>query len=332
MIETTQELAALLRGTWLEKAELSRLRRGQDELQITLGIDMPGFDAIEAWALLKQLMPRTGRYPLVIWRPNAEFYLKVPLDDHQPKPPARWFTVEPGTGRLVSAPPPPPTVPIDYLQRVLDKVDEVDPAPLSYQVASDVDVLRSWLPVDCDSLPHHPLNRVIGRFGAAPSMDTMRALASQGELRGFNDMERWLMQWEREQAGSDAAWATDASARHMDIAGGMANEATLVLLPTDQSWHALACHSWWGNHESPERVAYFLRRWQQRFGAELVCNYGTLLQFRVGRPPATPDEAFELALEHWIVASDTLVLPGVSMRDHTRALIGQRHWQLHSRP
>lgn len=75
-----------------------------------------------------------------------------------------------------------------------------------------------------------------------------------------------------------------------------------------------------------------LRNWQHRYGAELVCNDGTLLQRVVERPPQTPDDAFALAAQQYDLARDTLTLPLVSLREHARALIGRRQWLLHSRP
>ncbi len=72
---------------------------------------------------------------------------------------------------------------------------------------------------------------------------------------------------------------------------------TLALLPTDQGWLSpawLSFHSF----EMPEREAALAaaqRDWSRKYGAEIVANWGTMLQFLVGRPPTDPWDAYDLA-------------------------------------
>jgi hypothetical protein len=40
-----------------------------------------------------------------------------------------------------------------------------------------------------------------------------------------------------------------------------------------------------------------LRSWRERYGAELVASWGTMLQLSVNAPPADLQDAFELAVE-----------------------------------
>jgi hypothetical protein len=70
----------------------------------------------------------------------------------------------------------------------------------------------------------------------------------------------------------------------------------------------------------------------QAYGAELVAHFGTMLQFVVSRPPQTLDQAFALAVQQNAVAPCTLALPGVSLREHVRALMCVDKWFLHERP
>jgi hypothetical protein len=62
--------------------------------------------------------------------------------------------------------------------------------------------------------------------------------------------------------------------------------------------------SWWaselaGGNEPPVAV---LHDWYQRFGAELVAHWGTMLQIVVSRRPGDPEAAWHLALEHELIA------------------------------
>lgn len=57
-----------------------------------------------------------------------------------------------------------------------------------------------------------------------------------------------------------------------------------------------------------------------------------MLQFVVARRPATAEEALELAWQQYLVAPCTMLLPGVSVRDHARALLHIDRWFLHERP
>ena len=72
--------------------------------------------------------------------------------------------------------------------------------------------------------------------------------------------------------------------------------------------------------------------WEQRYGAELVANWGTMLQLVVSRPPGTIEDAFALACEHQVFSVSTLGLPGVSIRNHARSLLHRHDWFFHERP
>ena len=63
-----------------------------------------------------------------------------------------------------------------------------------------------------------------------------------------------------------------------------------------------------------------LERWETRYGAELVANHGTMLQWIVANPPRTLEECWELTVEHELVAPDTFILPAVSMRERCSAV------------
>lgn len=75
-----------------------------------------------------------------------------------------------------------------------------------------------------------------------------------------------------------------------------------------------------------------LEYWRRAYGAELVANFGTMLEFVVARPPETLDAAWELAVQQDLIARSTLAGRGVTIRDHARTLISRPTWFLHNRP
>jgi hypothetical protein len=112
------------------------------------------------------------------------------------------------------------------------------------------------------------------------------------------------------------------------------NETTaLVLLPTPHSWETLAfLHFYAAADESSAPLLALLKFWNERYGAELVANWGTMLQFVVSRPPTHLEDAIALAREQILLAPCTTLLPGVPLMQHARALVGCERWFLHERP
>ena len=74
-------------------------------------------------------------------------------------------------------------------------------------------------------------------------------------------------------------------------------EAQLVLLPTASPWLAPGWVSYFGAtcDNGPQALCAALRQWENRWGAELVACWGTMLQFVVSRQPAPGEQAWELA-------------------------------------
>lgn len=107
----------------------------------------------------------------------------------------------------------------------------------------------------------------------------------------------------------------------------------IVLLPITSGAESLAYLHWYAAETvGSEALIAVLKDWEQAYGAELVAHFGTMLQFVVSRPPQTLDQAFALAAQQYAVAPCTLALPGVSLREHVRALMHTDKWFLHERP
>ncbi|MCW7540902.1 DUF4253 domain-containing protein [Aquabacterium sp. A7-Y] len=219
-----------------------------------------------------------------------------------------------------------------------EKADRNDPDPLPdpelhqgpMAPRASHDGLLGWLdlPLERDG---HVLGKTLRRFGACPSVDEVRALRDNGVLRNDADLERWLLHWECRRFG--AAATEPGPVWHMDW--GMFDRdktCTAALLPFPASWHTFAHMGWYGLTEDREEKICAMRRWEARYGARIKYAGNTTLQVDVQRRPETLDEAFDLALEHSAFAWCTLVLPGISLRDHARALFALDHWHFHDRP
>lgn len=111
------------------------------------------------------------------------------------------------------------------------------------------------------------------------------------------------------------------------------DNAWLVLLPTPHGENALAYEHWYGLERGRvEGFIALLRRWRERYGAELFAHYGTMLEFVVTQPPADLDAALALTREHALAAPCTLDLSGTAQRHHALGLVGHGDWFLHERP
>ena len=153
------------------------------------------------------------------------------------------------------------------------------------------------------------------------------ALLKTSTQQWFQSKRRFL----HESVPTPAIAQTDT--RHLDWYTPDRQTIPLLLLPTQESWNALAYLHWFGACTVGTPVAMrFLRQWHQKYGAELVCHYGTMLQLKVQSRPSTPEEAFELAWQQESLAPCTTILPGVSLREHARALLMVDRWFLHERP
>lgn len=102
----------------------------------------------------------------------------------------------------------------------------------------------------------------------------------------------------------------------------------LALLPTSSPWLANAWLPYFGAENDWVALVAALRRWNGRWGAELVASWGTMLQFTIGRRPQPGEEA-------WDVAGQLLAWGGsLQMSQWQLALVLSRvdTWFLHDRP
>jgi hypothetical protein len=78
------------------------------------------------------------------------------------------------------------------------------------------------------------------------------------------------------------------------VSGG--SDVHIVLLPTRVPWHSAAYLRFQQRCSAEDHVARH-RAWSERYAAEPVTIHPDMLEFRVGRPPRSRDDAMRLAAE-----------------------------------
>jgi hypothetical protein len=138
--------------------------------------------------------------------------------------------------------------------------------------------------------------------GATPVAETLRAA---GELGGS-----WTV--DEEAGAGDETIPGDAEPHHgfsipYDASTGAPHRAVaLAWIAGARPWEVPAHLAWGGWNACPaaeEHVAT-LRRWHDRWGAELVGLTGDVMEVAVTRPPADDDAALQLAREHYAYCAE----------------------------
>lgn len=108
---------------------------------------------------------------------------------------------------------------------------------------------------------------------------------------------------------------------HLDVQTGEAFERVgIVLVPTSRSWEAPAWLNYggWNECPAPEVHVALLRRWQERYGAEVLSVGAETIELAVARPVTDREEALALADEHFLYCYD-IVVQGTETLDHLAA-------------
>ncbi|MEL6894154.1 MAG: DUF4253 domain-containing protein, partial [Actinomycetota bacterium] len=305
VIEDVEQVRAVIAGSPLEGLIVRDVELF-DGVGRVFVIDIEQRDVLQMWSAARALVSTTGRAPCVL---------------------ATWGEAEVGADRFrpfagefggLSA------------EQVIERAEAMgaeDAATWFRDRYSDYafDVWDS--PYGPESDVERALAETHRRLGLAPSEGEVRE--GIGEPASEESLERWLLTWELTngaEGGDDPG--------HLEWCRESSVPTSVVLLDSTNTSDALALSSFWANESSEDAVALLalVRSWNRRFGAELVAHYGTMLKFIVERPPSSIDDAFQLACEQYWVAPCTTALPGVSLRDHARALLDRPTWFMHERP
>lgn len=298
MRATREELTRALRGTSIEGAALQP-RWYAPGLPPAWGIEVDNDHILAAWDEMHALLPVTGCYPVVC--PRADFEV---LREGEPDAAADAWLADAVASGLAQA---------------------REQAPERDGEAALFDWLRH-----SEARPGHPLGETLRRFGAAPTNAEVLTLRERGVLETDADFECWLLHWELERFGEQALVCTQTD--YLDwFHPAPYDEYVLQLVPARAMWDA-AAYTGVGMHGDRRGAATRCREWHARYGAELVVNASTMMQMKVTRRPQDIDEAFALALDQRRFSPDILVLPGVSVRDHARALLVLDRWFFHWKP
>ncbi len=165
------------------------------------------------------------------------------------------------------------------------------------------------------------------RFGDAPTQQDVRR--DLGSVSSYGRLERYLFAWEAEQPNASEVLADFREPLDWFEPGGH----HLALLPTSKAHGAAAFTSYWGasGPGGAEDLVRILRSWHERFGAELVANWYTVLQFVVDRPPRSPEQAWSLVDEHLCIGQD-LASSGNTPRWYVYQVLYEPTWLIHDHP
>lgn len=303
MLNTVRAISDLLQGTFLDGQPVRQISIDASE-QYAFLLEVDRAIALDAWKLMRSLLPQTQRYPILTESWGSDDYF------------SRFYYEEEQQAGMIPAVSP---------EVIIASVDSAD-------LDGFLETRKRDSAPDLEESLEYALAWTRERFGSTPPVDKLRTLIRQKVICSSYDLEKWLFDWELRHFQFDEAIAvTDTS--YLNWYEPDSPTAPLLLLPTEESWNALAYLHWFGACTAGTPVAMgFLQQWHERYGAELVCHYGTMLQLTVSTRPSAPDEAFELAWQQEALAECTTILPGVPLRDHARSLLVVDRWFLHERP
>lgn len=112
------------------------------------------------------------------------------------------------------------------------------------------------------------------------------------------------------------------------LSGAPLPEVVLALLPTPLAYAAPVWLNFgaWNDCPRPAEHVARLRRWEERFGAEVVAISHDVVELRVLRPPTTPTACVALAREHYDYCGDIVHQGFGSLARLAGSLLGARAW------
>lgn len=242
MLNTIDAISQRLQGSFLDGQSIRQLEIPESN-QWAFLLEIAQVNALNAWYLLRSLLKETGRYPVLSegWGSDDFF--------------SRFYYREEVDGGKLSASAP---------EAILASAPTADlEAFLVARQASRAEYLEDGIDFS--------LATVHDRFGSCPDRSQIEALIQDGTIQSHVDLERWLLNWELQNFGEAAIAPPDT--RYLDWFEPDSSQIPLLLLPTEYSWECLAYLHWFGACSAGTAVAMgFLKKWQQQYGAELVCQ------------------------------------------------------------
>ncbi len=172
----------------------------------------------------------------------------------------------------------------------------------------------------------------LAEFNEGSATDTLRiadgiVAAEWFEARAADEPELYgeveLGEWEPTEP--QTGWSVPFDV----LSGKPVDGVWIAFVPTTDPWKVLAYLRYGGWNECPaseEHVAV-QRDWHERFGAELVCVSGDVVEMRVARPPTDREAAVALAREQFLYSGGDLVYQGYETLNRLAAsLVGAEYW------
>lgn len=308
MIASLHELRTLLSDTPLSGRQMLELLV-LDTPERAFAIEIRSGEVEESWRIARGLLSQTGRWPVVVacWSGfGGSWSDTVKGEDLF----SRFYFEEAKNAGDVSP------------RSLLAAAQRVDVQDFLARMA---DKQREYTSIETNL--EYEIDSTAQRCGSSPDRDEVERATLDGRaLETSYDLDRWLLHWEVAHG-----FAPEPISGHQNWFDH--DPIALLFLPTPNSWDALAyLHFFAASPEGSEHYIGLGRSWEERFGAELVAHYGTMLQCITKKRPRDLDEAWTLAREHDLAAPCTLALPGIPVREHARYLLSHDRWFLHERP
>lgn len=311
MIDSIEALTRLFAETPLASRPVAEVAVPDSPLR-AFAVKIESMELVRAWGTARRLLDASGRWPLAVSVPASAASWQESVADADLF--NRFFYQEAEDTADISP------------RGVLAAAARVDVPAFLARLEEEQLLNRPFGEAEIESA----LEETRQRCGNAPAAAAVGCiLQGLAATAAPHALERFLLEWEQ----THCAEAPPEDTCYQDWLTGEGYPSALLFLPSPHPWDALAYIHYFGS--SPLGSEYYValgRSWQQRFGAELVAHYGTMLQVVAPRRPTTMNAALELAREHDLAALDTLSRTGVSLRAHARFLLGHDRWFLHQRP
>ncbi|MBA9007574.1 DUF4253 domain-containing protein [Thermomonospora cellulosilytica] len=121
----------------------------------------------------------------------------------------------------------------------------------------------------------------------------------------------------------------DKTAREHVLACHVGDSVLLGLVPAGRGADALTRMGWSGpcNHtDHTQEISAVVRSWEDRFGARVTSVGFATLDLSVAAPPATLDQAIEIAVEHHAFCPDNVRQGCGDLTRYAESLVDAEHW------
>lgn len=274
--------------------------------QSVIAVEVTPKSSLVFWRLLKAQVAETGRIPLLVsllGNPQPSWRESVKADGPHlfNRHPFVWELGEPTSCDMAP-------------QAIIERSRGIE-------VDAELAARRQNFELDVEGNIDWKLDNLKLLYGASPSKARVIRSIWEASDDSWLASERFMFEWSLKRAQLDGTPGLKTY-WHKPI-----EPMALLLLPISEPWQIPAYIHWYGADDmGSDLIVAALRSWQEAYGAELVCHYGTMLQFQVQRPIRSAPEAFVVAAQH-----ETLGMLD-SACETARLLNGARRWHLHRRP